>query len=390
MDLFTRDHLHELLTHTGPTLISITIPTHRMAPESLQDGIRFKNMLKQVEEQLKQRGVSASESAELLAPVKHLPDEKIFWQHQSDGLAVFLGQGFSRVLRLPCSFPEQVHVLEHFYVNPLLPLLQSNGTFYLLAVSQNSCRLFSGDRDQIQQIQTESLPTNLRDTLGTWQEMELNFHAMKQGGNGASGTDTAMFHGHFEDNTKQQLLAYFRKIDDAVAEILKSAPAPLVFAGVDYLFPIYQQANRYSGLCDQAIPGSPDQASGKQLHKQAWEIVHPQFRQREQKLLDEFRLRLPRETAAAKLSQILVAAEGGLVDTLLLKDNASVRGWYDTETRSVTLSEGTTQEGEDLIDRAVRQTLQASGDVLTLSPEAFDNGAPAYALLRAPVSALAR
>lgn len=389
MDLFTREHLHELLGFNGLPAISIYFPTHRKPPESLQDAIRFKNTLNDARDQLEQQGMPADEIETIIGPVRQLSDDQSFWQHQADGLAIFLSRDFHRVLRLPRVFAEQVHVRENFYVNPLLPLLQSNGTFYLLAVSQNSCRLFSGDRDSIHQIENDSLPLNLRDTMETWQKMQLNLRSIQQSMQTRGGANMSVFHGQFEDNTKEQLQVYFRKIDDAVAEILKSSAAPLVFAGVEYLFPIYQQANQYPGLCEQSITGSPDQLSGKELHDRAWEIVLPLFQQREKTLVDQYQIRLPRQTAARELAHVLSAAEAGLIETLMIREGAHVWGWFEPDSRVVTLAEGDSPSAEELVDRAVRLTIKAAGEVVSLARNAFPDNTDMIALLRAPVSTVA-
>jgi glucose-6-phosphate 1-dehydrogenase len=51
--------------------------------------------------------------------------------------------------------------------------------------------------------------------------------------------------------------------------------SPLVLAGVDYMLPIYQQANNYPNLVKEGIIGNPDDLTATQMHKQAWKIVEP-------------------------------------------------------------------------------------------------------------------
>src|SRR5690606_27658182 len=168
------------------------------------------------------------------------------------------------------------------------PLLQTDGTFYVLAVSQKSCRLLSGSRDTVQELDEANLPGDLRSALGWWRESELNFHSMQARPQSRGGDDTAMYHGHEEETHEADLAAYFRKIDAGVTEALEGERAPLVFAGVEYLFPIYERVNAYRGLCEQAVRGNPDEASAAQLHDRAWEIVEPMFREREEAALQAF------------------------------------------------------------------------------------------------------
>jgi len=42
--------------------------------------------------------------------------------------------------------------------------------------------------------------------------------------------------------------------------------APLVLAGVEYLFPIYQEANTYPDLVEEGITGNPENLKPEELH----------------------------------------------------------------------------------------------------------------------------
>src|SRR5690606_23439172 len=134
MDLLTREHLSTLLNQHENPCVSIYIPTHRAGADTRQDPIRFKNQLQDVTRKLEQREVPAAAIRKLLSPAEAWLKETHFWQHQSDGLAVFLTPQQQWRFRLPRAFDEQVRVNNHFHVNPLLPLLQAEGTFYVLAV----------------------------------------------------------------------------------------------------------------------------------------------------------------------------------------------------------------------------------------------------------------
>jgi hypothetical protein len=76
---------------------------------------------------------------------------------------------------------------------------------------------------------------------------------------------------------KNRILRYFRDVDHGLHEILKSESVPVVFSGVDYLFPIYRQVNTYANLLDTFIPGNPDRLSPQAVHKAAWNQVSPVY-----------------------------------------------------------------------------------------------------------------
>jgi len=55
------------------------------------------------------------------------------------------------------------------------------------------------------------------------------------------------------DKRQEGILQFFHMIDEALHENCGIKKAPLVVAGVEYLFPIYQEANTYPDLVE-ALP----------------------------------------------------------------------------------------------------------------------------------------
>ena len=104
MNVLTRDNLKLLMEgHRGPC-VSIYMPMHRSGPETQQDLIRFKNLIREAEERLMTRGITAPEAGELLESARKLLQGDLFHQHQSDGFAMFLSPVVFRFYLLPFVF----------------------------------------------------------------------------------------------------------------------------------------------------------------------------------------------------------------------------------------------------------------------------------------------
>jgi hypothetical protein len=203
MDILTRNDLRALIERPERLSISIYMPAERMGKQVEQNPIRFKNLLGKTEERLAERGVRASEAQALLEPAKTLLRDSLFWQRQSDGLALFVSQDMLRYYRLPLDFEELAVVGDRFHVKPLLPLLSGDGRFYILALSQNTLRLLQGTRYSVSEIELEDVPTSLQHFL-QWDDPEkrLQFHTTTQTPGGerihpaVSSARPAIFHGH--------------------------------------------------------------------------------------------------------------------------------------------------------------------------------------------------
>ncbi|WP_242040235.1 baeRF7 domain-containing protein [Anabaena subtropica] len=152
MNLFSIDELAILTAAPKKNCVSIYMPTYRMTAETLQNPIRFKNLIREAEEKLIEGGLRPQDARDLLAPAQEI-DEFEFWQHQSDGLAIFIAEDFFSYYCVPIDFAELVVVSDRFHLKPLISLLTGDGQFYILALSQNQVRLFQGTRYSVNEVE---------------------------------------------------------------------------------------------------------------------------------------------------------------------------------------------------------------------------------------------
>ncbi len=381
MDLLLREDLERLLEKPIGPCVSIFVPTHQAGAETQQDPIRLKNLLSEAREGLLARGLRSAEADWILEPAERLLEDGIFWRHQSDGLAVFLSPGVSRCYRLPLNFKELVVVADYYHPKPVLPLLVGDGQFYVLALSQNEVRLLRATRRSAGDVNLPNAPENLADALKYDDtEKQLQFHT---GTSGRRGGRAAIFHGHGADNDpKDDILRYFRRIDRGVQGLLKGSRAPLVLAGVDYLLPIYREASTYSHLADGGIAGNPEGLSAEELRKRAWSVVRPLFSEAQQEAAARYERAAGTEQASTDLSEIVPAAYFGRVDLLFVALDSQRWGTFDPGTAKVSLHEEAASGDGDLLDLAAIRTLLSGGTVYGLDHQEMPNGASVASVFR--------
>ncbi|MEJ2732273.1 MAG: hypothetical protein P8189_01685 [Anaerolineae bacterium] len=384
MDILSRDDLKNLSEKRDGWHVSIFMPTHRAGPETQQDPIRLKNLLGQAEERLVAAGLRPPEAEARLEPASKLIQDGLFWQHQSDGLALFVSRDIDRHHRLPLHFEELVVVAERFHIKPLLPLLSGDGRFYVLALSQGEARLLQGTRYGVSELDLAGAPASLTEALSLDDpERRLQFHTAS-GPSGGQGSRPAMFHGQGDpsQNQKDDILRYFQKLDSGVQEWLAGEQAPLVLAGVDYLLPLYQEANTYPHLIDEGIEGNPDNLSAQELHQRAWTIVQPRFLEEQEGAAQRYRQAAATEGASDNLSGIVPAAYHGRVETLFVALGLQHWGTFDPATNEVRIHQDAKPGDQDLADLAAVQTLLHGGSVYAVEPEQMPAEASLAALLR--------
>jgi hypothetical protein len=368
MDVLTRTDLRELVEKDGKWHISMYMPTHRAGRDQQQGPIRLKNLMNEAEKKLQEFGVRRPEIEEMIRPAEEILLDRDFWQHQSDGLAAFLASGFSKFHRLPGRFDELAVVSNSFYVKPLLPLVNSDKDFYVLALSLNKVRLFRGSRDTFQEVELKGMPTSMAEALQIEDlQKNLGFHTDTQNTVGGTGGERpAIFYGQgVEDNKKDEILRYFQIVNDGLVRQFEDMSVPMVIAGVDYLHPLFRNSSSYRNLLDEGILGNPDRQDGKELHDQAWKIVEPLFLKNQQEALDRFAELYGQQKglASSDLEPVVRAAVGGRVETLIVPVGMQRWGRYDPENDSVRLDPEPTPRNDDLLNFAAAQTLLNSGNV---------------------------
>lgn len=382
MSLLSTSELRTLMERRESPCVSVFLPSHRVGPETQQDRIRFKNLLKVAEEKLIRNGLRAPQAKDLLQPAQALIQDNLFWSHQSDGLAVFFSSGGYLQYNLPIRFEELVVVSDRFHLKPMLPLLSGDGRFYILALSQNQVRLLQGTRYSVDDVDLNGVPRSLEEALRPdTPEKQIQWPAFPQGG---AGKGAPAFHGHGggTDDPKENILQFLRQVDKGLHELIGNEHAPLVLAAVDYLFPIYKEANTYGNLLDQGIPGNPEGLTAQQLHEQAWSIIEPYFQKAQQDAVGLYNRLAGTGRTSKDLEDIVRGAYHGRVEVLFVALGVQRWGSFDGDTDSVRLHDTAEPGDEDLLDFAAIRTLLNGGSVYAVEPENVPDDRRVAAILR--------
>lgn len=382
MKLLSINELKTLVEKPDGYCVSLYMPTIKLGAETQQNPIRFKNLMREAEEQLIKSGLRAQDARDLLQPAQEI-DNYEFWQHQSDGLAIFISKNVFSYYCLPLNFAELVVVNDRFHLKPLLSLLTGDGQFYILALSQNQVRLFQGTRYSVNEIELENVPQSLAEALKyDTTDKQLQFHTGTPQGGG--GDRAAIFHGHGAGNEeeKDNILRYFRQVNEGLQELLKNQQAPLVLAGVEYLFSIYKEANTYPHLLDEGVTGNPEDLKPEELHSLAWKIVQPEFEQAQQTAAERYQELAVTGQTSNNINEIVPMAYYKLIDTLFVAVGVQQWGYFTPDENQVELHQQKEIGDEDLMDFAAIHTLLNGGTVYAVEPEAVPDNTPLAAVFR--------
>jgi hypothetical protein len=385
MSFLSVEELKQLLEQSHPPCVSIYMPTVQAGAEVRQNPIRFKNLIRQAETQLQEQNLRQSDIAALLQPALDL-DQEEFWHHQNQGLAFLIAQDFLRYYLLPIEVEELAVVGDRFHLKPLLPLLTGDGQFYVLTLNQQDVRLYQGSRYTINEVELEDVPTNLDEALQydeTAKAGQFRISTSK-GGTNNSFQQAGTFHGQGSpdrDKHQEDILQFFHTLDRGLQSHLKGN-APLVLAGVEYLLPLYREANSYQFLLEEGIPVNLDLLSPTELHSQVWPLVEPHFEQQQQAAIAHYQNLSNTDKTSSNWQEAISAAYYGRIDQLFVATGTHLWGKFDPQANQLDLHADPQPGDEDLLDAAAVQTLINGGIVYTIEPDQIPNAVPLAAVFR--------
>jgi hypothetical protein len=354
MELLSKELIEELLAADQAPCLSVYLPTHRKHPENLQDTIRFKNLLKQLEVSLS-RKYSNGEVKKHIEPFEVLADDNNTWNHTFDGLAVFSATGLFKVVGVHKSFEELAMVADSFHTKPLMQYLQSADRYHVLGLSLHDIRLFEGNRHSVAEMELlPDIPRTITDALG---DDLTDKHSTVSSYGGTGGESTSMHHGHGGRNEEMEKDAerFFRLVANNIYErYSKPSGLPLILAALPEHHSLFERVSKNPLLLSKSIAVNPTSVSTDKLVKLAWEIMEPEYNLKLDNFVSSFEQARVNGKGSDDYKEVAVAAVEGRVETLIVEADRII------PVRITNLITGNTQK-KDLINPKVDDLLDDMG-----------------------------
>jgi len=384
--MFTRSDLNALMDAAPKLGVSIFLPTHVRGSEVRQDPIRLKNLAAEAHAKLVSAGLSRPDADAVLAPAMALVDDYGFWQHQDQGLALFLSGGEERHFTVPIPLTEQVVVGAGFHVRPLLPVLAADGAFLVLTITADRVRLFDASRFAMAETDAAGLPRGLDDVTGDADyQAPVDASPVNRPNVGSFNISNAQVMGDSpEEWRKGRLVEFIRQVAAALESRLAGNPVPVVLVADAETGGHFQKLGTLGSQLAGVVETNPEAMDSKQLHEAAYRIVQPQLDAGRKAAVERFEALLGSgdARAATGIEEVARMAYHGRIDTLLLAESASVWGHYDTDADELATGEEFAASGEDLLDAVAARALRHGGSAYVLSEEEMPDAVPAAAILR--------
>jgi len=370
MELLTRELIKELLSVDSTPCLSLYMTTHRSHPENLQDPIRFQNLVKQLEESLLEQ-YSAFDVKKFIEPFETLGNDKEFWNHTFDGLAVLGSTEYFKVITIPIAVQGFAVVADSFHTKPLRKYLQSADRCHILSLSLHDIRFFEGNRHSLVEVELHpDIPKTITAALG---DELTEKHSTVSSYGGVGGESSNMHHGHGsnKDEVDKDAERFFRVIAGAIYQYYsKPTGLPLLLAALAEHHNLFQKVNKNPLLLPKGITVNPESISTDKLIKLAWEVLQPSYLLKIQNFTDKFVQAKANGLGSDNIEEVVEAAEAGRVRTILLEANRVIaKRLRNKNTGTFKQADSTQPILNDLLDDIGELVTKLGGKVMIIPSE---------------------
>lgn len=363
----TRAELSELLKLNGQTYLSLYMPMARSFPDQEQNPVRYRNLVRQLREQLGNDKEAGQEA--LLEPFEKLLHDDTLWRSPRDGLAVLGGGGVFKVYSLYQPVEERIQIDQQPYLKPLLQISQSAGSFQVLCVTRDAVRLFKGDQNVLEEIELhEDVPRSLEEALGselTPSNQLGNPNAHSRAGEKQSGASLHDQGGGKQDEVNLDRERYFRAIDKAIVEH-HSRGLPMILAALPRNQAAYRAISHNPQLLEEGITLDPALLDAAALRQHAGEIITRRHNAWLDSVLERYGAAQGKHLACENMAEIGEAVYSGRVSVLLVESGRTLPGVVDPQSGAVELHDLATEEsaGADVLDQLIPRAIQNGAEVV--------------------------
>lgn len=351
--------------------ISIYMPADPEQRDTREQSARLRNLVDQAAEILHRRGMTQHDSDGLMGPLRQFAETADFTHHRDPGLAVFVARSQAaegeaagpifEVVSLP-SEPETIVVVgPDFHIKPLLPLINADRRFGILALSKADVRLLMATPFTWEEVPLETLPIEVQAELDSRPAAE----------------------GVSSEVRKNLLVSNPRHVGTAVRAAVKDDAMPIVLVADPHVAGAFMQEVELRQLHPEPVQTNPFALSDRELHAKVLEVMEPALDAELSMLLEKVTARLgsAEPTVAIRLEEILTAAREGRVDAVVVATDEVL--WGRPKPDGSVIAHGTPDtEDEDLLNLAAVLTLRQGGRAFACPRARLPRQVPAAAALR--------
>ncbi|NLD33000.1 MAG: hypothetical protein GX662_12205 [Trichococcus flocculiformis] len=370
----------DVTCHEEGPLVSLYLPIHKSYPDKKSDPVVFRNLLRDVENSLRQEA-STDWFKSMMKPLYELRDDTDFWNLDYEGIAVLASKNRCIVYHLHHPVMESAVVGRRYQIRPLLKAFQSIENYQLLGLSRESFSLYQSSLRGFEEIAiSQGTPRTMEDVLGDQFSDPFSSHRSYSS---SGGNTFNRGHGDVKQEMDKDTEKYFRYVDSFVWEnYSKPSKMPLILVSLAEFHSEFRNISKNPYLLEPGIHKSIDSLTMDEIQKRAGKIIQTLNKEKTEKLANSYADAEGKFLGSSEFVQVTKAAFEGRVERILIEENKVVLGRIDDKTGGIEFDDKDGSGSEDVIDYLVSIVLSSGGKVIVLPKDEMPRSSGIAAFFR--------
>lgn len=342
--------LKELKDIRSENCVTIIMTSHRSKPEYLNDPLRLKNLIKEVETRL--RADTTKKNAEKLISRVHELAESIDHSHNLESLILFVNEDIAEYTRLPIKVEDRVVIDETFHTRDLIRAMHLETHYYILVLSQEKIRLIEAIND-----------TAVREVGKPFPYENTQFFSANRAARAIASKQTNL------------IAEFFNQADKKVNELRKENPLPVFVCGLEENFNEYiKVADRKETLLPVYLNKNKISEPVHAIVSESWSVVQDYVIKKNNERKEELRKAVSENKFLSDTNEIWKAIFEGRIQTLFVEQGLFQPAIIKDDQIEYVSEDRRTETGvvDDIYDEMIEANMDFGGDVVFLPKGELD------------------
>ncbi len=342
--------IKELKAIRSENCISIIVTTHRTKPDYLQDGLRLKNLIKEVETRL-MADTSKKNATELLERVNTLA-ASIDHSQNLESLVLFVNDDIAEIARLPIKVEDRVVIDETFATRDLIRAMHLETHYYIAVLSQDKVRLIEAMNG-----------TAIKEVGKPFPYENTEFFAKNRAALAVAAKQTTL------------MAEFFNQADKAINELRVNNPLPVFICGLEE-----NQAQYFSGadkkhsLFEVYLNKNKINDPVHSIVEESWEVVKDHVVKMNNARKEDLKKAVGENKFLSDTNEIWKAISEGKIQTLFIEQGLFQPAVMKGDEIEYVSDDRRNDTGviDDIYDEMIEANMDFGGDVVFLPKGELD------------------
>ncbi|MER5551868.1 chemotaxis protein [Streptomyces sp. NPDC002793] len=351
----------------GPAL-SLTMPTHRGAPENAQDAVRLRNLVAEAGNRLDADPQVSREAQKAVRAQLDRAVADIDQRRALDSLVILADTEEYQIWQLPRTAPERVVLSDSYLTRNLVAAKAGARLFWVLGVSAEHAALWSGTNESLRAEERGGFPLS---------PPHENFDPERQARSGGAPSI------YSSEDTR----SFFRTVDSSLRGVLTADPRPLFLVGLPQALSLLEDVGECAKSAACKVPkGTTAETTAPELAKEL-EAARDDWReQADAAVLDRLDTARGAKSFTGGLDEVWAAAREGRVAVVAVEEHfQQVVRVTDNHLQAVDPADVAPEEDgirEDIVDELIETVLDNGGEAVFVADDSLAGHGRIAAALR--------